>query len=125
LKENRLKADERLFYIVSVRYTRKDSQYLSVWRPNNEGYAYPLPWAGRYSDAVVRREWDYYHNGFDSIAVPCEILDALGVLPSAGAVDGDVGPVIPNTKATWSKIMSTLAWPLPYTQLKGARSVTS
>jgi len=95
-------------YVISVKHTKKDDLYISVWRPENAGYAWPLSWAGRYSDEEIVSSLDYYHNGSDSIAVPCEVLDELAVPTIPKTVDNDAGPVVMHTKENWGKILISL-----------------
>lgn len=94
------------FYIVDLRASFRDKPYVSFWRAKNAGYAYPLPWSGRYSRQTVDGEAAYYyarkeglHPSPDRFPVRCEIVDAMGVPPAPGIVDRNVGPVVPNTDA--------------------------
>lgn len=114
----------RQFYIVSLAHTTREDAYISVWRPDNAGYAWPLSWAGKYTAEQVEAALDYYHRGDSTIAVPCEVLDAIAVPPKKGAVDNDAGPIVPNTKSSWYDILFAPVWPLahePQPQYKGAR----
>jgi hypothetical protein len=111
-------------YIVSLKHTNRDHAYITVWRPENAGYAWPLSWAGKYSEADVLAERGYYHRGDDTLAVPCVCLDALAVPTPPKTVDNDAGPVVLNTWANWKRILeSALPDPLhrPKPQCKGAR----
>ncbi|UGQ44938.1 hypothetical protein [Massilia endophytica] len=111
-------------YIVSVKWTRRDSPYITFWRPDDCGYAWPLSWAGRYAEDDVLANKDYYHNGVSTIAVPCMLVDNLGVPPVKGTVDGDAGPVVLNNRTNWNCILEfALPDPLdkPQPQYKGAR----
>lgn len=88
------------FYIVDLRPKWSGNPYVTFWRPDNAGYAYPLPWAGKYDLQTVIEGGDYYttREGRSLIrfAVRCEIVEAMGVTPSPGKIDGDVGPVVLN-----------------------------
>lgn len=111
------------FYIVSVKHTRRDSLYITVWRPNDCGYAWPLSWAGKYTEDRIKEHTDYYHNGYASFAVPCEVLDAMAVTTIPGTVDNDAGPVVMNTRENWLQILAALPWPTkdqPQPEYKGA-----
>lgn len=94
-------APGREFYIVDLRRSFIIGPYVTLWCPDNAGYAYPLPWAGRYSADQVRRGGSYYRqtNGrsLTRFAVPCEYADRFGVPPAESLIDGDTGPVILNT----------------------------
>lgn len=111
------------FYIVSLKHTRRDSRYITVWRPEDKGYAWPLSWAGKYSEADVLAQRAYYHRGDDTLAVPCSLLDALAVPPIKGTIDGNAGPVVMNNKTNWLCILEfALPNPLhtPQPQYRGA-----
>ena len=110
-------------YIVSLKHTLRDNQYITVWRPNNCGYCWALSWAGRYGRDNVMQRLGYYNSGCGAIAVPCATLDALGVAPVSGLIDGNAGPVVPNTRASWRAIMAAVIAPPEYPshpQFKGA-----
>lgn len=112
------------FYIVSVKHTRRDSLYITVWRSNDCGYAWPLSWAGKYDEARIKELPGYYHSGCSNIAVPCEVLDKMAVPTIAGTVDGDAGPVVMNNRSNWQRILKAMPWPPAYQpkpQYKGAR----
>ena len=85
------------YFIVSLKWTRKGDPYITFWRADNAGYVWPLSRAGRYTKAAVEAEPDYHNNGIDTFAVPVDAAIAMGVAPKLGTVDGDAGPVIPNT----------------------------
>jgi hypothetical protein len=99
------------FYIVSVKHTRRDNLYITVWRPNDCGYAWPLSWAGKYDEARIKELPGYYHNGHSSIAVPCEVIDELAVPVIPGTVDNDAGPVVMNSRGNWQRILKAMLWP--------------
>lgn len=94
------------YCIASIRHTRREHRYITFWRPDDKGYAWPLPWAGRYSAERVLAELSYYNNGERSIAVRAEAAEALGEPPQSGDVDGDVGPVVRNTAANWKALLA-------------------
>lgn len=114
----------RDFYVISVTHTNREHQYITVWRPENKGYAWPLSWAGKYSEADIKEHPDYYHSGCSNIAVPCSLLDGMAVPPTPRTIDNDAGPVVLNTKENWKRILAALPWPpqhQPKPQYKGAR----
>jgi hypothetical protein len=95
-------ADE--FFIADLRPDWRRDPYVSFWRPNNAGYAYPLPWSGRYSKATVDERPRYYAYAwarrYHRFPVPCFVVERLATdKPAAHVIDGDVGPVVPNTDA--------------------------
>lgn len=102
------------FYIISVKHTLRQHAYITAWRPDDCGYAYPLSWAGRYDEAIVRAHLDYYNDGHSTIAVPCSIVDALAVPPSPGMIDNDAGPVVENTRDNWHTLILNTIEPPPH-----------
>lgn len=103
-------ADSDLFYIVNLSHLQREQRYVTVWRPECFGYAWPLSWAGRYTRAEVMAKLDYFNSG-RNVAVPCAVLDALAVDPAPGIIDGNKGPVVPSNKETWKLIMDNVIAP--------------
>ena len=119
-------ADAEDYYIVSVKHTRRQNHYITLWRPDNNGYAWPLCWAGRYTRALVMEQLDYYNTGYSDIAVPCTLVDGLAVPPEPGLIDGDAGPVVPNNGANWRLLIANAIQEPPYLprpEYKGARRI--
>lgn len=105
-----MKADEIVatateFYVVSLSHSHKEHRYISFWRPDDAGYAWPLSWAGRYDRARILGHLDYYNSG-DNIAVPCEIVEQLAIAPAPGLIDGNAGPVVPSTAECWDVLIA-------------------
>ena len=103
-------------YIVNLSHNHRTDKYISVWRPNNCGYAWPLSWAGRYPRDLVMRNLHYYNTGTANIAVPCEVLDVLKEDPDPGDIlaEGDPGPVVRHTRENWKKIIAACVAKPPY-----------
>ncbi len=82
--------------------------YISLWRPNNANYAWPLPWAGRYSKQIIDEHAAYYTrtdelkgSSFIRFPVPCSFIEALATaMPEPGLIDGNIGPVLINDAVT-------------------------
>lgn len=91
------------FLICDLRPEWASRPYVTFWRPKNANYAYPLSWAGDYSEAEVMEGGTYYaaYEAGHLIRFPVERSDveALAVDPAPGIIDGDAGPVIRNTAA--------------------------
>lgn len=68
---------EREFYILSLKWTRAPNRLATWWRPDNAGYCWHLPQAGRYPESAVREKLDYYNSGCGTIAIPCDVVDAV------------------------------------------------
>lgn len=99
------------FYIASVKHTHKAHDYITFWRPEDKGYAWPLSWSGKYNEEQVAEGRAWYHNGEDSIAVPVQVVEKLGVPPKPGMVDNDVGPVVLNTRDNWNTLIAGVLQP--------------
>lgn len=99
------------FYVVNLSHHNRQSPYITFWRPDDKGYAWPLSWAGRYPREAIVASLDYYHNGHSNIAVACAAADALAVAPSPGTVDGNKGPVVLNTQANWRALLAAMIEP--------------
>mgnify|MGYP001602757590 CR=1 FL=1 len=101
------------YYVISVHHTRKRDRYITFWRPDNKGYAWPLSWSGKYSRDMVMSHLDYYNNG-ENIAGSCDVVDALTTTPRKGGIDGDAGPVVLNTPDNWRALMAEVIQIPPY-----------
>lgn len=97
-----------LCYIVNLSYTTRDDRYITVWRPDDRGYCWALSRAGRYGLEDVLKHAAYYNSGYANVAVPCEVVDALGVGPIKGHHDNDTGPCVENTKENWRRILAAV-----------------
>jgi len=90
------------FYIVDLRPEWSRNPYITFWRPDCAGYAYPLPWAGKYSREEVERRGEYLttkgYKGryFIRFAVLCETVELLAEQPKPGVIDHNTGPVVVN-----------------------------
>jgi hypothetical protein len=96
------------FYVCDMRPSWANNWAVTFWRPKNCGYAYPLPWSGKYSRDEAIKERDYYRTFEDGklirFPVPCEVVDAMAVDPPKGKIDGDAGPVVMNTARNRTKL---------------------
>lgn len=91
------------YVIVDVRSSFSGNPYITFWRPNDAGYAYPLSWAGDYTAEQLAENADYYMehgSGGSMIRFPVlrSIAEKFGIKPAPGMVDGDAGPVVRNIK---------------------------
>ncbi|MFC0667074.1 hypothetical protein ACFSKY_22745 [Azotobacter chroococcum] len=115
--------EESTFYVVSLKHTKRRDRYITVWRPDDKGYCYPLPWAGFYPESRIRQSLDYYNNGCTDVAVPCGVLDQIAIPPMPGEIDNDAGPMVPNNAESWCRILAnTIETPAyePRPEYKGA-----
>jgi len=98
---------DQAFMIVDLRREFRGNPYITLWRPENAGYAYPLPWAGRYSLDELQASPAYYAQrrhgcprAFDRWPVPVHVVERLAIPPAPGRIDGDAGPVLRNDERT-------------------------
>jgi hypothetical protein len=100
-KEIRAALEAGPFLICDLRPDWNWRPYVTFWRPNNANYAYPLAWAGDYTEADVMAA-GHYHTTFEGdllIRFPVlrSLIEAIAIDPKPGVIDGNVGPVIRNT----------------------------
>jgi hypothetical protein len=92
------------FYIVDLRPEWARKPYVTVWRPDNAGYAYPLSWGGVYRLDELKPGYHANKKGtarFENFPVPRAIVEALAIPePRPGVIDGNAGPVIVNNAKT-------------------------
>lgn len=105
------------FYIVSVSHTCKDNSYILLWAEDNRGYAYGLDKAGKYSEEIVRSMLDYYNNGKETIAIPCDVIQRLASEPDNKS---DIkGLIVRHLKSNWDEIIkNVIEEPLNKPQIK-------
>ncbi|CAM3961192.1 hypothetical protein SESI111939_10030 [Serratia silvae] len=70
---------EREYFVISVGHTQRSSPYILLWAANNSGYRGRLETAGRYTESQIRKQLDYYNNGCDTVAVPCDVAEPLSI----------------------------------------------
>lgn len=99
------------FYVISLKHSHKRDRYITFWRPENKGYAWPLSWAGRYTREQIEQSTEYYNNGSDTIAVPCDFIETLAVAPFPKTIDNDAGPVVLNTVDHWRALLHMVIEP--------------
>lgn len=86
-----------MYYIISLRHTRKQSDHICLWRPDNAGYTSCQDSAGLYESP----EKDY-HDSEINMPVGKEVLDKLFIeLPYMENVNLKM---IPNCKTIWNAL---------------------
>lgn len=65
MKEKKIVNPEVEYFIVSLKHTNKKDKYVTLWRPDNAGYAWPLELAGKYKGYE-----EGYHHDDENIPVP-------------------------------------------------------
>lgn len=107
------------FYIISVKHTRRDQRYITLWGADDCGYKQRLNTAGRYPEPAVRAKLGYYNSGSSTIAVPADVVERLSVgVPPSEFEGADPAPGVPrvlfNTRDTWSELILNAIEPPAY-----------
>jgi hypothetical protein len=107
------------YYIADMRPEWRGKPYITFWRPKDAGYAFPLPWSGRYAAETVIAGGSYYtlREGRSLIrfAVPVEAVERIATAPKPRDIDGDVGPVVANNGANRRALRAAAFLPSPST----------
>jgi hypothetical protein len=107
---------EQLYYICDMRPEWLTKPYVSFWRPDDAGYAYPLSWAGKYTLERIRDQTDYYYcrntRSFTRFPILCSKVERFASAPAPKTVDGDAGPVLYMSKTMRAALRSAML-PLP------------
>lgn len=65
-----------------MKHTHPNDDYITFWRPNNHGYCYAIPLAGKYENTAIKPG---YHDNESTIPVSEELVANLANY----AYDGD------------------------------------
>jgi len=106
------------YYIVSVKHTKEEDPYITLWNPKNAGYCFRTEAAGKYDHDTVMEMINYYNSGNDTLAVPCDVINKMTEEVQPGYLD-ETGNVIENSDKHWLTIIyNTIAQPerLPHPQ---------
>ncbi len=68
-----------LFYVLSLKWSRRHHGVLSWWGPKNSDYVFRLEDAGQYTEAEIAAAPSYYNNGSSTVAVPVEVVQANAI----------------------------------------------
>jgi hypothetical protein len=125
-------AQSQLYYIVDIRpqWMAKSYRYITLWRANNAGYCWSLPWAGKYSVATVDKGGSYYaqlitagssywvgerpylKDRWVRFPVPCDFVDAMATeQPRPGDIAGNIGPILRNLAPVRTKLLKAAYLP--------------
>ncbi len=86
------------YYVAALGLTRAEDLYISFRRlVRSDGVCWPLPWAGTWFEAAVVQAAAELNDGVESVAVPKDVVHGIATAPTAGRIDGDVGPVVRNS----------------------------
>lgn len=70
----------KMYYIMSIKWTNRESDYALWWRPNCSGYTFNIDEAGIYPEAEVMSKPWYYNNGKETVALLCETARAISIM---------------------------------------------
>lgn len=115
---------EPLYYICDLRPEWRGKPCVTFWRPANAGYAFPLPWSGKYTLAEVVADPGYYwerpygkpKGAYIRFPIACDEVDKFGAAPTPHLIDGDVGPVVWKTTRIVRALRDAML-PLPTPQV--------
>lgn len=68
-----------VYYVLSLKWSKRRDGLLTWWRPNNNGYCYRLEEAGRYTAEQIEAKRNYYDDGENTRAIPCANVDAMAI----------------------------------------------
>lgn len=116
--------DQPACYIVDLRREWARKPYITLWRADDAGYAFPLPWAGRYPWPKIQAGGSYYATRqgtkeWKRFPVPCDAVERLAIpKPKPGIIDRDAGPVLVNSAETRAALRAAKRLP-PSVTAKG------
>jgi hypothetical protein len=96
------------FYIFSLKHTNRKDPWITFWRPENKGYAWPLEWSGKYTASEIDGDPGYYNDGVDTIAVPVVNVESLKI---EAEVDRQTVFCLPNKKAVRTALIAARKQP--------------
>ena len=110
----------REFYILSL-HCMRDSRRLTAciwWKPDACGYTSYLDEAGRYSAAEVEADLYHCNHGENTLAVPCDVVDAMrqeaSTVPGRYYFRRPEAPVVRNTPGRLNKLRKAAPYPAQY-----------
>lgn len=89
--------------VVSLKNTLKNDEYLTLWRPNDQGYTHSLSSAGKYEESQIQAGYHDNENNLPvywSAAIDCSIeTDEYGVaIPNDSYTLDQLGVHFVNSK---------------------------
>lgn len=93
------------FYVISFEHTQPEHDFITLWRPNNSGYCWPVEWAGKYTRAQIEAQRGYYSNGESTMAVPVDVAQRLSVPSDEFSREGEpIATVLLNAAPVWKAL---------------------
>ena len=106
---------ERMFYVLSLKWTKSSDRVVTWWGPDSGGYVFRLESAGRYPESVIAAHPGHYNNNVDkgigTKAILCEVAEALAV-PVGTVVSRAIERSRPETDRVveYRKLRTLKAW---------------
>lgn len=97
-----------LHYIVAVDRAKNGAPYIALWGPEDAGIHFSLKGAGLVTTDKVAHYLGFYNSGNSSLAVPCDVLDAIAVPNGDSYGYTEEGPFVENNSENWKRILSSL-----------------
>lgn len=111
-----------MFYVLSLKHTRRNHKAITLWMPNDRGYCWTLDLAGTYGEACVLEHLGYYNSGCSNIAVPAELVERLACEVEYNTKE--YGLCLPNNADVWKKLLAEVIRPTAHEsrpQCRGAK----
>ena len=96
----------RQYIVISLKHTHRRHKAITLWRPDDKGYCWPLERAGRYAESGVLEHLGYYNSGCSNIAVPYELVKRLAVDTEYDTKE--FGICLPNNAKTWKQLLASV-----------------
>ena len=85
---------KKIYILLSIKHTKKEDEFITMWRPNSRGYTRFIEPAGRYDFLE-----DEYHGTETNIPVEAKLVENLGV-----HVECDEKKQLVNSPVIWKKL---------------------
>lgn len=113
----------RQYIVISLKHTHRRHKAITLWRPDDKGYCWPLERAGRYAESGVLEHLGYYNSGCSNIAVPLELVEILS--REVEYDNKEFGVCLQNNREIWKRLLvETIRKPdyQPKPEYRGSRN---
>lgn len=83
-------------YLVSLKHTRKNDPFITLWGPNSAGYVWSTKRAGQYDELKKG-----YHDSDDTLPIDTEIIDRMA---SMVTYEGELKSMVPQNRYTLKEL---------------------
>jgi len=88
-----------LYYILSLKHTKREDYVFNWWGPNSSGYTVNLDLAGKYELSYIEK---YGYNKGDTIAIKCSEIDSIAVKLEYNYDGWEEGRFVLNDEVFWN-----------------------